>query len=114
MKPFVFNALRSIDGVTVSDAYPSDFSKLPHLSFYEMKNEEGINAIPSRLSDVVIVIDVWHNRSTSAIAQQVNKKMNELGLRRQFAMDVPDPSGLKHKTMRYRGLIDSKSLLVHQ
>lgn len=114
VKPYVFKALKSIEGVTVSDAYPSDFSKLPHISFYEMKNEEGINAIPGRLSDVVVVIDIWHNRSTGSLAQHVNEKMNSLGLRREFAMDVPDPSGIKHKTMRYRGKIDCKTLLVYQ
>lgn len=114
VKPFVLQALKTIEGVTVSDAYPSDFSKLPHISFYEVKNEEGVNALPGRLTDVAIAIDVWHNRSTGPIAKQVNEKMNAIGLGREFSYDVPDPSGVKHKTMRYRGLIDSKTLLVHQ
>ena len=111
VKPYVFEALNAISGVTVSDVYPSDFKKLPYITFYEIANSEGTT---SRLSDVAVVIDIWHNRSTGTIAKQVDEKMKELGLKRVFSSDVPDPSGIKHKTMRYRGLIDSKTLLVHQ
>jgi len=106
--------LESIPGVTVSYAYPKDFSQLPHISFYELANSDPLRIEGSPLSDISIQIDVWHNKSTGALAQQVDEKMNSIGFRRQFAADVPDPGGIIHKTMRYRGVVDVRTNLVHQ
>lgn len=113
IKPQIFNLLKEIEGVTVSDAYPKDWSKLPHISFYEQFNSDYLKKGPEDLTEVVIQIDIWHNRSTGAIAQAVDEKMNSIGFRREFAADVPDPN-VKHKTMRYRGIVDKRSLLVYQ
>ena len=44
---------------------------------------------------------------------QVDKEIATLGLVRTACMDVPDPSGLKHKQMRYEGIIDMDSDLVY-
>lgn len=114
IKPIVNKLLSEINGVTVSDTYPKDFNKLPHVSFYEIANGEGVAAIPGRLTETNIQVDIWHNRSTGALAKEVNEKMNSIGLRRAFAGDIPDPSGIKHKTMRFHGVVDSKTLLIYQ
>jgi hypothetical protein len=114
VKPLVNQLLESIPGVTVSDAYPKDFSKLPHISFYEIANSDYLRIGGELLTDISIQVDIWHNKSTGALAQQVDEKMNSIGFRRQFMADVPDPSGIKHKTMRYRGIVDKRTLLVHQ
>lgn len=114
VKPIVAQLLESISGVTVSDAYPRDFSKLPHISFYEQANTDYLRIGGEPLSEIVIQVDIWHNRSTGTLTQQVDEKMNSIGFRRQFMADVPDPSGIKHKTMRYRGVVDKRTGLVHQ
>lgn len=114
VKPIVNTLLESISDVTVSDAYPSDISKLPHISFYEIANNDALLITKGPLSDISIQVDIWHNRSTGALAAAVDEKMNRIGFRRQFASDVPDPTGIKHKTMRYRGIVDSRTNLVHQ
>lgn len=114
VKPEINTLLSSIPGVTVSDAYPKDFKKLPHISFYEIDNSDPLKLSQEYLTDISIQIDIWHNRSTGSIAQQVNEKMNSIGFHRQFSADVPDPSGIKHKTMRYRGVVDTRNLLVYQ
>ncbi|MCY9706724.1 hypothetical protein M5X05_21390 [Paenibacillus alvei] len=114
VKPGVNTLLSAINGVTVSDAYPKDFTKLPHISFYELANSDPIRIVNGPLTDIAIQIDIWHNRSTGALAQQVDEKLNSIGFRRQFAQDVPDPSGIKHKTMRYRGVVDARTNHVHQ
>ncbi|MFD1954298.1 hypothetical protein ACFSL6_08940 [Paenibacillus thailandensis] len=113
-KKIIGDELSSIEGVHVSDFYPSDFSKLPHIAFYEQSNREGQPAIPGVLTEIVFQIDIWHDRSTGPIAQVVNEKMNEMGLRRDLSADLPDPSGLKRKTMRFRGIVDSRTNLVYQ
>lgn len=114
VKPEINTLLESIPGVTVSDAYPKDFTKLPHISFYEIDNSDPLKLRQEYLTDISIQIDIWHNRSTGSIAQQVDEKMSSIGFRRQFMADVPDPSGIKHKTMRYRGIVDTRTNLVHQ
>ena len=59
-------------------------------------------------------IDIWHNASTSMFALDVDKAIAPLGLRRIACADVDDPSGLKHKVMRYEGIIDVDTEIVYQ
>lgn len=114
VKPIITELLGSIPKVTVSDVYPQDWSKTPHISFYESGNSDPLKISSSCLSDITIQIDIWHKKSTGALAAEVNAKMNSIGFRRVFAADVPDPGGIKHKTMRYRGVVDSRTNRVHQ
>lgn len=114
VKPLVNELLSSIPGVTVSDAYPTDWGKTAHISFYENGNSDPLKISDSPLSDISIQIDIWHKKSTGALAADVDAKMNSIGFRRVFAADVPDPGGIKHKTMRYRGVVDTRTNRVHQ
>ncbi|OMF54680.1 hypothetical protein BK138_16105 [Paenibacillus rhizosphaerae] len=113
VKPEVNTLLSSIPGVTVSDAYPKDFTQLPHISFYENANNDPLKIKAGPLSDIAIQVDIWHNRSTGALAAAVEAKMGSIGFRREFSADVPDPN-VKHKTMRYRGVVDTRTGLVYQ
>ena len=54
-------------------------------------------------------IDIWNRNSTSADALAVDNAMKATGLKRTECQDVPDPSGMKHKQMRYEGIIDMES-----
>jgi hypothetical protein len=114
VKPQINSLLSTIQGVGVSDAYPKSFNVLPQISFYEIANTDPLQLPKEYLSDISIQIDVWHNRSTGALAKQVDDKMKSIGFVRKFAADVPDPSGIKHKTMRYRGVVDKRNLFVYQ
>jgi hypothetical protein len=114
IKPDVLKQLEQIEGVTVSDAHPKDWAKLPHISFYEGSNIDPLRIRNGPLSAVTIQVDIWHNKSTGALAAEVDAQMNNIGLRRDLAADLSDPSGIKHKTMRYRGVVDSRSGRVSQ
>lgn len=115
IKPKINELLEEIVGEnSVSDSYPDDFNNLPHISFYELNNSDVYKINEELYTEVVIQIDIWHNRSTGALAQQVNEKMNSIGLRREFMRDMPDPSGIKHKTMRFKGKINTRNLLVYK
>lgn len=109
-KPNIFAALSGIPGVTISDAYPADFAKLPHLSFYELSNADALDTA-SPLSDVSFQIDIWHTRSTGPLALAVNEVMQQLGFTRQFSTDVPEAEGRKHKTMRYGAVLDARGYI---
>ena len=54
-------------------------------------------------------IDIWNNHSTSEISLRVDEAMKVTGLKRIACADVTDPSGMKHKQMRYEGIIDMDS-----
>lgn len=114
VKPNILILLEEIPDVSVTDEYPKSFANLPHISFYELSNDDSLGIANSPLSDITIQIDIWNNRSTSGLAQIVNEKMNSIGFRRKFANDMSDPSGIKRKTMRYRGIIDARTGRVSQ
>lgn len=113
IKPVIFKQLKEIPGVKVTDAYPKDWNKMPHISFYEQVNRNYSKTSKEYLTEVIYQIDIWHNRSTGDIAKEVDKKLSAIGLIRQMARDIPDPN-IKHKTMRYRGIIDKRNFQVYQ
>ncbi|MCL6456918.1 MAG: hypothetical protein K6T85_02820 [Gorillibacterium sp.] len=113
-KSQILTLLETIHGVLVTGAYPKSFERLPHISFYETVNSEGLPQLPGLLTDISIQVDIWHNKSTGGLAQQVDVLMNSIGFRRQFASDLPDPSGVNRKTMRYHGIVDRRSERVSQ
>lgn len=113
-KPEIFTLLKSIPDVTVTDTFPKGVAETPRITFYELANLDPLKISNGPLSEIAIQIDVWHKSSTGNLAAAVNTKMNSLGFRREFAADIPDPSGIKRKTMRYGGKVDSRTNLVHQ
>ena len=54
-------------------------------------------------------VDIWHNKSTSQAALDVDAALSALGLVRTSCSDVSDPANFKHKVMRYEGIIDMES-----
>lgn len=92
----------------VSDVYPQDWATMPAIQYTEEANnvyektEEG-----ELLSYLRYSIDIWDNKSTSLTALAVNEAISQLGLVRIECRDVPDPSGRRHKSMRYEGIISN-------
>ena len=58
-------------------------------------------------------IDIWHRKSTTAAAVAVDAAIEKLGLLRTGCQDVDDPSGRKHKQMRYEMVIDVNTKEVY-
>jgi hypothetical protein len=114
IKPHILTLLQAIPGATVSDAFPKKDAKLPHISFYELINSDPLTISSGPLNEISVQIDIWHNRSTGALAATVDGAMNGIGFRRQASNDIPDPSGMKRKTMRYRGVVDIRTGRVSQ
>lgn len=95
---------------SVTDQYPRDWTELPAVQYTEEDNKSyERDASGECKSYVRYRIDIWHNRTTSDAAIQADKAMAGLGLVRTLCQDTPDPSGLKHKVMRYEGIIDLES-----
>ena len=107
----------SVKGITenVSDGYTKDWEKLPAIQYTEEDNSvfEWVDGKESK-AHLMYKVDIWNNGSTSAAALEVDKNISKLGLRRVACGDVADPSGLKHKVMRYEGIIDVDTEMVYQ
>ena len=91
----------------VTDVYPANWAQFPVIQYTEEDN--SVIERTDNKEDKAKVryrIDIWHNASTSAIALQVDDAIAALGLQRTGCGDVDDPSGLKHKMMRYEMIID--------
>jgi len=98
----------------VTDTYPKDWGNFPTIQYMEEDNkvyERTENA--EQTAYVRYRIEIWHNRSTSETALTVDSSVSALGLVRTMCQDVDDPSGLKHKVMRYEGYIDMESENVY-
>lgn len=113
VKDEVYAALLTVTD-NVSDTYPKDWADFPAIQYTEENNRvEEWTDNREQKSRVRYRIDIWHNQSTSEAALAVDKAIAALGLRRTSCGDVPDPSGLKHKQMRYEGIIDMDSNIVY-
>ena len=103
-------------GITdnVSDIYPQNWNQFPAIQYVEEDNSvyERTDNV-EQMAKVRYRIDIWHNISTSETAMVVDKAVSELGLVRTACADVPDPSGLKHKQMRYEGIISMEDDIVY-
>lgn len=98
----------------VSDSYPSTWAEDSTIQYTEEQNNvwetssEG-EKVREDKSLVRYRVDIWNRNSTSLTALAVDEAMKETGLKRIECQDVPDPSGMKHKQMRYEGIIDMDS-----
>lgn len=113
VKDQVYAALKQAEP-NASDLYPASWDDLPAVQFTEENNKvhEWTEAGESK-AYVRYRIDIWNNGSTSDMAVAVDAALAPLGLIRIECADVPDPSRLRHKQMRYEGIIDMESELVY-
>lgn len=114
IKPVIYKELQKVaDNVT--DTYPDDWENFPVVIFLEEQNKPGewYNE-KERKSNIRYKVDIFDKDSTSSLAVEIDKIFASLGLRRTDCQDVPDPSHLRHKLMRFEGIVDLKSELVYQ
>ena len=113
VKDEVFAALQAVCD-NVSDVYPTSWVHLPAIQYTEEENRVyERTANKEDKASVRYRIDIWNSGSTSGMAQAVDAAIAALGLVRTGCSDVPDPSGMRHKQMRYEGIIDMDSDIVY-
>lgn len=116
VKDQIYSALcEAFDNVT--DIYPMELIKQG--SFPAVQYTEEANNVVTKtdkeeqLAYLRYRIDIWEKGSTSLSAIEVDKAIAPLGLTRIECSDTPDPSGLRHKQMRYEGTIDVENEVVY-
>lgn len=113
IKPIIVQELKKVTA-NINDCYPSDWATFPVIQYTEENNITHTKCDDvERLADIRYKIDIWNDRSTSDFALAVDGVLSKLGLKRVFCSDVPEPSQLKHKVMRYEGVIDVTNLRVY-
>lgn len=114
IKPVIYKELQKVaDNVT--DTYPSDWENFPVVIFLEEQNKPGDwFDDKEQKTSIRYKVDIFDNDSTSDLAIKINEIFASLGLRRIESQDIPDPSHLRHKLMRFEGIVDLDSELVYQ
>lgn len=106
VKDQVYAALQTVAD-NVSDVYPTTWESFPAIQYTEEANNVQTRTDDQeRLSYLRYRVDIWDRGSTSTTAISVDEALSPLGLVRIECQDVADPSGLRHKEMRYEGIID--------
>ena len=113
IKDEVYRALLSVTD-NVSDHYPRDWEKDLAIQYMEEDNKVvEYTDLEEQKAYCRYRIDIWSRKSTSAVAVAVDQAITPLGLKRIQCTDVEDPSGMKHKQMRYEMVIDVKTGQVY-
>lgn len=106
IKDQIFEALETVLQ-NVSDVYPRDWGELPAVQFVEEQNSVSEwTDDHETMSYLRYRVEVWHNKSTSSVALQIDDVFSSFGFRRTHCSDENDPSGLKHKVMRFEAYAD--------
>lgn len=112
-KQRVANALATIDGVTVTASYNIAMSKLPSILYAEVVNTKA-NEGKEKRTNLAYSMDIYSNTSTTNIASKVDEAISAIGLKRGQCLDLDDPSGVRHKSMKYSGVYDYNTNKIYE
>ncbi|HFI0647965.1 TPA: hypothetical protein ACGO32_001605 [Streptococcus suis] len=114
IKPIIYKKLSEVaDNVT--DTYPQDWENFPVIIYLEEENKPyEITDDTEQMSYLRYKVDIFHNDSTSDLAVAIDEIFASLGLKRTSSVDTPDPTHLRHKVMRFEGILDLNSRIVYQ
>ena len=106
VKDQVYEALCEVSD-NVTDIYPSNWADFPTIQYTEEAN--NVITVTDNVEQLAYLryrVDIWDKGSTSTTALAVDAVLAPLGLVRTECADTPDPSGLRHKQMRFEATID--------
>ncbi|MDR7812075.1 hypothetical protein [Lacrimispora sp.] len=113
VKDEVYAALCTVTD-NVTDYYPRDWEQDLSIQYMEEDNKVmEYTDMEEQKAYCRYRIDIWARKSTSVAAVAVDQAIAALGLKRIQCMDVEEPTGLKHKQMRYEMIIDVKTKQVY-
>lgn len=113
VKDQIYDALCGISE-NISDVYPQTWAKLPAIQYTEEDNSVYTKTDEAeQLANLRYRIDIWDTKSTSQTALAVDNAISELGLVRTVCQDAADSTGMRHKIMRYEGIIDVNTQIVY-
>lgn len=112
-KKNVAAALATITGATVTGNYQTGMKSIPCIIYKELVNTKATKG-PELRTNLAYSIDIYSNTSTTSLASMVDEKMAALGYKRGQCLDLDDPSGLRHKNMKYTGVYDYMTNRIYE
>lgn len=101
-------------GIKVFDFFPDELEQFPLVVYLEENNlPYQITNDKEVLSEISYRVDVWSEDSTTEHAILINDVFFKFGIRRTLSADIPDVTGLKHKMMKFEGILDLRTKLVY-
>ena len=114
VKSEIYKSLKKVNK-NVTDGYPNDWEDLPIVVYLEEENRPyEITDDAERSSEIKYIVHIWSIDSNTDLAIKVNEVFAKLGLKRVSSQDVADNERLRHKVMRFEGIIDIETLMVYQ
>lgn len=95
--------------VPVFPSWPEADAALPCVSYYESACSRYAQADGAEyLTEWVYTVDIWAETvaETEQIRSGIDAQMNAAGWARTGSNDLTDPSGTRHKALRYRAIVD--------
>lgn len=106
IKTTVFNALKTIDGVQVTQEYQNVFAEFPAITFRIASNRVNRDLDGNIVSQTAeVAVDLWHESSVGNddLLVEVEQKMRSLNYELIFQTDVPNPDEQTyHTSTRFR------------
>lgn len=112
-KQKVSDALATIQGVTVTASYNVAMKSLPSILYAELVNTKA-NEGEEKRTNLAYSIDIYSETSTTKISGQVDEVISALGFKRGQCLDLDDPSGIRHKSMKYSGVYDKNTNRIYE
>ena len=100
----------------LGDGYPKKAVQDETIVMYAEEQNSVYERVGNKESKTLLEyrIDIWDPESTSEAACKVDDAIAALGLVRTLCQDANgDPSGWKHKVMRYKGILDLDNDLIY-
>lgn len=116
VKSEVYQAILGISGLdetNVTDMWPEQLTSYPTICYIEEENKVHEFTEQEDKSYVRYKIDIFNNASTSYLALAIDEKISTLGLKRIQCVDLVDVAGIRHKCIRYEGIIDNVTEQVY-
>ena len=114
VKSEIYKGLKAVTD-NVTDDYPSDWESFPVVVYLEDQNTvHEITDNEEQSSEIKYTVHIWHDRSTSELAIKVDEVFRRFGFRRTLSQDLADNQQLRHKIMRFTGIVDVHTFRVYQ
>lgn len=113
-KSEVFEAIKKVEQ-NVTDMWPDKVTSYPAICYIEEENK--VYEFTDDKEDKSYVryrIDIFNNASTSKLAIAIDTEISKLGLKRIQCQDVTDVSDIRHKCIRYEGIVDNVTEHVYK
>lgn len=111
-KEKVAKALSTIKGATVAASYNMAMKQFPSILYAEVVNIPLSKGNEAR-TQLAYSIDIYSKQSTTELASSIDEILTGLGFKRGQCLDLDDPSGLRHKNMKYTGVYDANTKFIY-